>query len=142
MKVLLISNYLPDRQQSMLRYAEMLHCELKARGHDARIVHPPAVLGGTAFLPGLLKKWIGYVDKYVFAPAYLRKQVHDADLIHICDHSNAMYLRLVGNKPALITCHDLLAVLAARGVYPNVRTGFTGRILQRWIAAGLLARST
>jgi len=121
----------------MLRYAEMLHRELSARGYDIRIVHPPVVLGGIAFLPGPLKKWIGYVDKYVFGLRYLRKQVCNVDLIHVCDHSNAMYLQCAGNKPALITCHDLLAIFAARGVYPNVRTGFTGRVLQHWIAASL-----
>jgi glycosyltransferase involved in cell wall biosynthesis len=137
MKVLLISNYRPDKQQSMLRYAEMLQRELNARGHAADVIHPPTVLGGFPFLPGLLKKWIGYFDKYVFAPTYLHKYARQADIIHVCDHSNAMYLRCAGDRPALITCHDLLAIFAARGSYPGVRTSLTGRILQRWIAANL-----
>src|SRR5262249_33547084 len=71
------------------------------------------------------------------APAYLRKQVQRADIIHICDHSNAMYLRCAGTRPALITCHDLLAIFAARGAYPAITVGISGRILQRWIAANL-----
>lgn len=137
MKVLLISNYRPDKQQSMLRYAEMLQRELSTRGHEARVLHPPTVLGGFAFLPGPLKKWIGYIDKYLFAPAYLRKHAREADLVHVCDHSNAMYLRCAGNQPALITCHDLLAIFAARGAHAGVKIGLTGRILQRWIAANL-----
>lgn len=137
MKVLLISNYLPDKQESMLRYAQMLQQELHKRGHEAHVVHPPVVLGGFAFLPGPLKKWIGYIDKYLFAPAYLRKQASQADIIHVCDHSNAMYLRCAGTRPSLITCHDLLAIFAARGTYREVKVGFTGRILQRWIARSL-----
>lgn len=137
MNVLLISNYKPDKQQSMLRYAEMLQRELTERGHTVNIVHPPVVLGALPFLRGPLKKWIGYLDKYLFAPAYLRKRARRADIIHVCDHSNAMYLRCAGNRPALITCHDLLAIFAARGMYPGIRTGLTGRILQRWIAANL-----
>ncbi len=137
MKVLLISNYRPDKQQSMLRYAEMLQRELNTRGHAAYIVHPPTVLGGFAFLPGPLKKWVGYIDKFVFAPAYLRKHAREADIVHVCDHSNAMYLRCAGDRPALITCHDLLAIFAARGAYPGIRIGLTGRILQRWIATNL-----
>jgi len=137
MKVLLISNYLPDRQESMLRYAQMLQQELHKRGHEAHVVHPPVVLGGFAFLPRPLKKWIGYIDKYLFAPAYLRKKAGQSDIVHVCDHSNAMYLRWAGTRPLLITCHDLLAIFAARGAYREVKVGFTGRILQRWIAADL-----
>jgi glycosyltransferase involved in cell wall biosynthesis len=137
MKVLLISNYRPDKQQSMLRYAQMLQHELHSRGHSAHVVHPPVVLGRLPFIPGPLKKWVGYIDKYLFAPAYLRRQASQSEIVHVCDHSNAMYLRCAGPRPAIITCHDLLAIFSARGVYPDVKTGITGRILQRWIAANL-----
>jgi len=137
MNVLLIANYPPDKQQSMLRYADMLQQELRKRGHTVDIVYPPVVLGGFSFLRGSVKKWIGYIDKYLFAPSYLRKKASQSDLIHICDHSNAMYLKCAGVKPVLITCHDLLAIFSARGVYPAKDVGLTGKILQRWIAANL-----
>jgi glycosyltransferase involved in cell wall biosynthesis len=137
MNVLLISNYPPDKQQSMLRYADMLQQELRKRGHTVDIVYPPVVLGGFSFLRGSVKKWIGYIDKYLFAPSYLRKKAAQSDIIHICDHSNAMYLKCAGMKPVLITCHDLLAIFSARGVYPATDVGLTGKILQRWIAANL-----
>jgi len=137
MKILLISNYLPDQQQSMLRYAAMLQRECNRRGWQAEIIHPLAIVGGFSWLRGSLKKWLGYVDKYLFAPGYLWSHARHADLVHICDHSNAMYLRCAGTRPALITCHDLLAVFTARGAYPQMKTGATGRILQRWIAASI-----
>jgi glycosyltransferase involved in cell wall biosynthesis len=137
MKVLLISNYPPDKQQSMLRYAVMLKQEFQKRGHLVDLAYPPVILGGFSFLRGPLKKWIGYIDKYLFAPALLRRRAAEFDIVHICDHSNAMYLKCAGAKPALITCHDLLAIFSARGVYPGANTGLTGRILQRWIAANL-----
>jgi glycosyltransferase involved in cell wall biosynthesis len=138
MKILLISNYRPDQQQSMLRYAEMLQHELSSRGWQAEIAYPPVVLGGFSFLRGPLKKWIGYIDKYLLAPAYLRRRVRHADIVHICDHSNAMYLQCAGTRPALITCHDLLAIQAARGAYAGVTIGLTGRMLQRWITSNLV----
>src|SRR5579885_483883 len=138
MKVLLISNYRPDKQQSMLRYAEMLQRELSNRGCDVDVVHPPVVLGNLPFLPKPAKKWIGYIDKYLFAPGYLRRHARKADIVHICDHSNSMYLQTTSSRPSLITCHDLLAVFAARGAFPHVKTGLTGRIQQRWIAANLV----
>ncbi|MGA7885830.1 MAG: glycosyltransferase family 1 protein [Acidobacteriaceae bacterium] len=137
MKILLISNYVPDGQQSMLRYPVMLQKALTAQGHKATIVHPPAVLGRLPFLRGGLAKWIWYLDKYLIAPWYLRGKVRGHDIVHICDHSNAMYVRCGGKRPQVITCHDLIAVLGARGHYPEVRTGVTGRMLQRWIAISL-----
>ena len=48
-----------------------------------------------------------------------------------------MYLRTVRGKPSLITCHDVLAIRAARGEFPQARTGWSGRLLQRWILSGL-----
>jgi glycosyltransferase involved in cell wall biosynthesis len=48
-----------------------------------------------------------------------------------------MYLRCAGDKPSLITLHDLLHVFAAAGKYPGLHVRFTGRIQSRWIAAGL-----
>jgi glycosyltransferase involved in cell wall biosynthesis len=137
MKVLLITNYPPDGQQSMSRYANMLESALRARGFTVETAHPPIIFGGFHFLRGSAKKWIGYIDKYVLGPSFLRRKAKSADIVHICDHSNSMYLKCAGGKPALITCHDLIAVFAAQGRYPGVHIGHTGRILQRWIAANL-----
>jgi glycosyltransferase involved in cell wall biosynthesis len=53
------------------------------------------------------------------------------------DHSNSMYLRTVRPRPSLITCHDVLAVRAARCEFPQQTTGWTGKLLQRWILSGL-----
>jgi glycosyltransferase involved in cell wall biosynthesis len=137
MKVLLISNYRPDAQQSMLRYAELLRSGLSSEGYAVELITPPVIVGELPFVKGPLKKWFGYIDKYLFAPRYLRRKARQADIVHVCDHSNSMYLKCAGSKPALITCHDLLAIFSAQGRYRGVRIGFTGRMLQRWIASRL-----
>ena len=137
MKVLLISNYLPDEQESMLRYARLVHGELNKRGVEAEIVYPPAVLTRLTGRSGALGKWVAYVDKYLLAPSVLRRAAKKVDVVHVCDHSNSMYLKCAGNKPSLITCHDLLAVFAAEGRFPGIHVGGTGKRLQRWIASGL-----
>ncbi len=122
----------------MLRYARMLENELRLRGHDAVAVYPKAFLLRLFGERAPLAKWLGYVDKYLLAPAALRSACRGADVVHVCDHSNSMYLPLAGKTPSLISCHDLLAVFAAQGRYPGVSIGSTGRLLQRWIASGLL----
>ncbi len=137
MKVLLISNYLPDEQESMLRYARLLFSELQAKGVDISIVHPPVIVTRLTGRRGSLGKWAAYFDKYLLAPVFLRKHARNADVVHICDHSNSMYASCAGTKPCIITCHDLLAVFAAQGRFPQIHVGLTGRWLQRWIANGL-----
>lgn len=134
MNIVLISNYKPDAQQSMLRYPEMLRRVLAERGHAVRVVHPPVVLGRLVRETRRgFGKWIGYIDKYLLAFPWLRWKCRGAGLVHVCDHANAMYLNYVGRQPRLITCHDLLEVRAARGEQPGRRVGIMGRRLQRWI---------
>ncbi len=122
----------------MLRYAEMLERELRVRGHQVSIAYPPAPLLTRFGKSAPFAKWIAYLDKYVFAPRALRSQARTADVVHVCDHSNSMYLGLAGRTPSVITCHDLLAVYAAQGRFAGIHVGATGRLLQRWIASGLL----
>lgn len=138
MKILLVSNYRPDAQQSMLRYAEMIERASRLAGDDVEVFYPPVIFGRLPFLRGPLAKWIGYIDKYLLAPFFLRRKARWADVVHVCDHSNSMYLPCAGRKPAVITCHDLLAVFSALDKFDGVRTGSTGRILQNWIASNLV----
>lgn len=138
MKIVLIANYEPDAQQSMQRYPEMLRRMLESRGHAVRVVRPPVFFGRLVKATnGEVTKWIGYLDKYVLAFATLRWQCRGADLVHVCDHSNAMYLQCAGRAPRVITCHDLLAVRAARGDYKPLVVSRTGRRQQSWIFRSL-----
>jgi glycosyltransferase involved in cell wall biosynthesis len=136
MRILLVANYKPDGQQSMLRYAAWLERALKARGHRVTVAGPRAFFSR---LPGSpwLKKYLGYLDKFLIFPPRLRRLARSHDLVHVLDHSNSMYLRTVRGKPSLITCHDVLAIRAARGEFPRAPTGWSGRLLQRWILSGL-----
>ena len=58
MRVLLVSNYPPDEQQSMLRYADFLRRELERAGHSIEVVHPPVFLGGVSRTNPIFK-WLG-----------------------------------------------------------------------------------
>jgi glycosyltransferase involved in cell wall biosynthesis len=136
MRILLVANYEPDGQESMLRYAAWLEHTLKARGHGVTVAAPRAFFSRLAGSPGF-KKYLGYLDKFLLFPARLQRLAQSYDLVHVLDHSNSMYLRAVRHKPNLITCHDLLAIRAARGEFSQARTGWSGRLLQRWILSGL-----
>ena len=139
MKIALIANYRPEHSFSMLGYAAMLQSGLQSRGHQVEIVDPPVVFGRLAVGDGEFAKWIGYIDKYLLGPGLMRRKIRrfDPDIVHVCDHSNSMHLRCAADKPQVITCHDLIAINGARGRYPGLRTRFTGRLQQAWIAHGL-----
>lgn len=141
-KVLLIGNYENLRQQSMQRFAEMLREGLTAAGHDVRLVCPPVWLGRLRRGETGLAKWIGYLDRFLLYPPLLRRQIRWADVVHICDQANAVYVRHLRGKPHLVTCHDMLAVRAALGEIPESPTGYTGRLYQRWILRGLRRAQT
>ena len=136
--ILLIGNYRLDQQQSMQRFAEMMLQGLIAAGVRAELIAPEPILGNFQSAGSFIAKWLGYVDKFIFFPRQLRKKLaeHPA-LLHICDHSNAMYTRWSNSLPVVVTCHDLLAVRGALGEETNCPASFTGKFLQRWIVRGL-----
>ena len=136
MRILLIANYLPDGQQSMQRYAALLRDGLTKAGHEARVLLPSVHVGKLAQGPSGIK-WLGYVDKLLLFPRELRKALEWAQVVHICDHSNAIYTKYVGNLPCLVTCHDMLAIRSALGEIPDYGTRWSGRRLQRMIFRGL-----
>jgi len=136
--VLLIGNYLPDQQQSMLRFNEMMLQGLRESGVEAEIIRPPAMLGRIRALGATAAKWLGYIDKFIlFRWRLWRKLAQRPALVHICDHSNAPYALAVDGVPLIITCHDMLAVRGGLGEETDCPASYTGRILQRWILRGL-----
>jgi glycosyltransferase involved in cell wall biosynthesis len=48
-----------------------------------------------------------------------------------------MYAMAIRGRPAVITCHDLLAVRGALGEQTDCPASATGKLLQRWIIRGL-----
>ncbi|WP_339726238.1 glycosyltransferase family 1 protein [uncultured Paraglaciecola sp.] len=138
MKILLIANYTLSKQESMQRFADMLTEGLLADGHDVHVMRPKAILCRGEQAEHGLNKWLGYIDRFFLFRWQLKQAAKWADVVHICDHSNAMYAKWI-NKPSLVTCHDLLAIQSGLGLIETNKTGFTGRGLQKWIASGLLA---
>lgn len=133
--ITLLANYEPDAQWSMLNFDRFLAEQLLGKGVKVNVLRPPPRIGANA------GKWIRYVDKYVFFQPALRRAAKAASapgkLLHICDHSNALYLHTSGARRNVVTCHDLIAVRIAKGEFPGIGTAWSGKILQRLILTGL-----
>lgn len=140
MRTLIIGNYPPDAQFSMRRYARQLAEGLRRESLVVDLWLPTVFFG--SFLPTQsgLGKWLGYIDKYIISFFVLQGKLLASpryDIVHLCDHSNSHYA--LGLRPAklLITCHDMIAVRAARGEFPFQKISWTGRLQQRLILHGM-----
>jgi glycosyltransferase involved in cell wall biosynthesis len=122
----------------MERFAMMMVDGLHAAGTKAELIRPQPFLGRIHFLGKFVAKWLAYLDKFIFfRRAIARKLRERPALVHICDHSNAMYAGAIPNVPVVVTCHDLLAVRGALGEATDCPASATGKVLQRWIVRGL-----
>lgn len=136
MKVLLIANYEPDGQASMLAFRRVLERELPRLGCEVRVIAPNKRLL-RYFETSRWWKWPAYVDKFILFIPSIARPARWADVVHVVDHSNSIYVPWVKAKPNVVTCHDVIAVQAAKGMIEGWRVGRFGRLLQRLISKGL-----
>lgn len=129
----------------MLRFGELLTNEQSQSLH-AKIeeIFPTPVF--TRICPfKKLRKWAAYLDKYLLFPKRLKRELMNRKdqihLIHIIDHSNAIYLPIMKRATranAIITCHDLIAIRTAKGDFAQApKSSKSGKRLQNWISDSL-----
>ena len=144
-QVLVITNYQADQQQSMLRFGELLTSNKNKRENLVIEQTYPTPVFRKICPIGKFKKWAAYVDKFLLFPKRLKKELISRkdlfSLIHIIDHSNAIYLPKLNRKTRakkIITCHDLIAIRTARGDFAQApQTSKSGMRLQNWISTSL-----
>jgi glycosyltransferase involved in cell wall biosynthesis len=143
--VVLIGNYPLDRQESMLRFRDLLQDRLESGGFPTESIFPRGFFG-RILQKGVSAKWLAYLDKYILFPPVLalrlsrirRKYPGRKIVVHICDHANAVYAALARRWfPVLVTCHDLLAVRGARGEDTHCPASGFGKLLQAAILRGI-----
>jgi glycosyltransferase involved in cell wall biosynthesis len=137
MKIVLVGNYANDEQQSMQRFTASLERGLKEAGHEVRILRPRSVVGQLSPSWRGIGKWLGYIDKFGIFPRDLKASLKWADVVHICDQASSIYTKDILSFPHIVTCHDLLAVRSAIGEIPEIRTRWSGKLLQRAILNGV-----
>ena len=149
MQVILIGNYPPDKQESMERFAQMLSKGFNRAGVDTEIWRPVAVFGSVINTTQGIGKWIGYIDKWILFPMILLWRLRRQRLrksfarYHVCDHSNAPYLKYLPKDRTVITCHDALAIRGAFGFSDAYCPASpAGVILQKWILRRLQQAGT
>ena len=129
----------------MLRFGDLL---VSNRSNDPNFnieeIYPASVFRKICPIEKL-RKWAAYVDKYLLFPKRLKRNLNSRKdplhLIHIIDHSNAIYLPKISRitqAKKIITCHDLIAIRTANGDFAQApQTSKLGNHLQNWILDSL-----
>ena len=143
-KIILVGNYLPDKQNSMLIFESLMAEGYTKSKHTVSVIRPSKIFCKFSFNKLSLLKWFGYIDKFLLFPMQLLifrfqnfiqfNSIH----YHICDHSNAFYLYFLPKNKTIITCHDVLAIRAGLG-YTDTYCSATksGQVLQKIILNAL-----
>lgn len=141
-KIVLVGNFQPDRQESMLRFERALAGGFTARGLPVETIRPEPhfIKCGPRYRYGGLPKYLGYLDKFLLFPRRLHRIARAAapgTVFHIVDHGNAVYAPHLRPAPVLVTVHDLLQIRSARGEFPQNRLSRSGAKYQEWILQNL-----
>lgn len=143
-EIVLIGNYKPDKQFSMLIFEELMAYGYKKAKLQVNVIRPREIVRKLAFNKPSLIKWLAYIDKFLFFPIEL-VLVRSLNFVllkkvnyHICDHSNALYLKFLPKNKTIITCHDVLAIRAGLGFAGTYCTATkSGEVLQKIILKAL-----
>ena len=129
----------------MLRFGSLLTSKKKVFSNfDIQEIFPTPAFN-KIFAFGKLSKWAAYLDKYLLFPKRLKRELTNREdplhLIHIIDHSNAIYLpqlKRITHAKKIITCHDLIAIRTAKKDFIQApETSKSGKRLQNWISSSL-----
>jgi glycosyltransferase involved in cell wall biosynthesis len=124
----------------MRRYHSLLRRAWAEAGFDVHVGGEAGPLSSR--WSGGVSKWLGYVEKFVLSARSIRAAARSSDLVHIADHSDAIWSLLLPRDTVVqVTCHDLFAVRAALGEIPEHRPGASGRVYQ-WLVRRGLRRAT
>lgn len=126
-------------QLSMIGYGELLL--VAARKTGARVSEWKCLsLFGRLPLPGRWHKLALQIDRFILTPfALLGRR---ADLVHVTDHGNSIYLPLLRSGHTVVTVHDLIPFLARDGQLAGFKPSVLGRLAMRVTLACLMRAGT
>ncbi len=138
MKIILITHPTFLKSLSMPRFAKMLAEGMQARRHEVEIWAPKAKAIKIP-IEGTLKKWLGYVDQYLFFPLEIKQKLKQSapnTLFVFTDHALGPWVPLVADRPHVIHCHDFMAQWSALDKIKENPTSWTGKKYQAFIRKG------
>jgi glycosyltransferase involved in cell wall biosynthesis len=112
LRICLLHNYRESQQISMMLYADRLGSALQRQGAEVERVSPPPVLSSNGQL-WLLDKLDSYLGRFVRYPRIAHHA--RADVYHVVDHGQAFLTASLEPRRTVVTCHDMMLLVAASG---------------------------
>ena len=133
----ILTNARAADQRSMIGYGEMVLEAARQSGHEVVEFRPASLLGTLLPAPigGLPRKLANNLDRFVLTP--LKLAGRRADIVHVVDPGNAVYLPLIRHRRSIVTVHDMIPYLARDCKLPGWRPTRPGRWLMNRITARL-----
>lgn len=122
----------------MPKYANMIAEGMKQRGHSVEIWTAKERMFKLPF-PKRYKKWLGYIDQFVFFPKEIKQKVERCShktLFVFADQALGPWIPIVAKRPHAVHCHDFMAQRSALGKISENKTGFSGKVYQKMIRKG------
>jgi len=138
MKIVILSHPLFFGSYSMPRFANYLSQGMTDLGYEVEVWRPKPYLYKLP-VPGILKKWLGYIDQYVIFSfgLFLRTLFEGEQKLYVLsDQALGFWAPFVAGKAHVVHCHDFLAFKSAKGEISVNPVGFTGRLYQKLIFKG------
>lgn len=112
LRICLLHNYRESQQLSMKLYADRLGSALQLQGAEVERVSPPPLFGsgGKAWLFDKLDSYLGRFVEYPRIAHSAR-----ADIYHVVDHGQAFLTASLEPRRTVVTCHDLMLLVASSG---------------------------
>ncbi len=117
----------------MVRFTDLLIRGLTDCAHEVEVIRPAPLLGRWIASESSVRKVAGALDRFLLFPLTLPFRKFDADILHIPDHGNAVYLGWVRSIPNVVTCHDVQPYRSARGEIAENALGPVSRMYQHWV---------
>lgn len=116
--VTLLRDFPEDRRTSMEHYADQLFASLGTNTQFDLTQYQPCLGKITRMLPQRANLQMRFA-RYIGYPWQTRKI--DCDIYHIIDHGYAHLLQVIDPERAVITVHDVIPLLAGRGLIPGMQ---------------------
>jgi glycosyltransferase involved in cell wall biosynthesis len=137
--IIVLGHYRPVEGNSMALYRELITNGLTSRGHKVVVATAPVLFQKLARVLNRESKWLGYIDQFLIFPFLLsiwQLTWPTGTKVIVLDQALGPWVPFIRGRPILIICHDLLALRASRGEFPEQRISFTGKLYQRLIRWG------
>jgi glycosyltransferase involved in cell wall biosynthesis len=138
MKIILFNHPSFSESMSITKYTHMIARSMQKKGHEVQIWTAPPVLTKLRW-PDLLKKYIGYIDQFLFFPILMNLRIRRLEkdtLFVFSDQALGPWVPLVSGRPHVIHCHDFMAQKSAKGEFEENRLKWSGKAYQWFIKKG------